>query len=336
MNQVVISQAVNTSPAAHVVSKLPSPFRTPRGEAFYMAAYEASMQLWTVPYEAVDLRSRFGNTHVVICGPRKAQPLVLLHCFATSLTSWAYNVAPLSQNHRVYALDMMGQPGKSIPDQPIQDRDDLAEWLTNSLDQLGIHRTDLIGYSFGGFAGLNYAMHAPDRLNKLILLSPAGSLVPLWKQFYIRGIVSALLPSVSQLLAKRLWFEWMFYKPNLKDEKTRRIYDRLLTQFALGQRHFRSAVGVLPIAYKDEELRSVRSPTLVLIGQQESLLDPVAAVRRAKQLIPGVQAELIPQASHDLPVSRAETVNERVLAFLKGDGGSEQMASAKPALPGGQ
>jgi hypothetical protein len=120
MNQVVSTQAANASPAAHVVSKLPSAFRTPRGEAEYMAAYEASMQLWTVPYEAVDLRSRFGSTHVVICGPRNAQALVLLHCFATSSTCWAYNVAPLSQNHRVYALDMMGQPGKSNPDQPIQ------------------------------------------------------------------------------------------------------------------------------------------------------------------------------------------------------------------------
>src|SRR5436190_15339750 len=166
MNQVVATRVVNTSPAPHVVSKLPSPFRTPRGEAEYMAAYEASMQLWTVRYEAVDLRSRFGSTHVVTCGPRNAQPLVLLHCFATSLTCWAYNVEPLSQNRRVYALDMMGQPGRSIPDAPIKNRNDLAEWLTDSLDQLGIDRTDLIGYSFGGFTGLNYAMRAPDRVDK--------------------------------------------------------------------------------------------------------------------------------------------------------------------------
>jgi pimeloyl-ACP methyl ester carboxylesterase len=84
-------------------------------------------------------------------------------------------------------------------------------------------------------------------------------------------------------------------------------------------------------------LRSVRSPTLVLIGEQESLLDPVAAVRRAKQLIPRVQAELIPQAIHDLPVSRAETVNQRVLAFLEGDegsgtGGVVQASAAEQAM----
>jgi hypothetical protein len=53
MNQVVTMPPVNTRPAAHIISKLPSPFRTPRGKAEYMAAYEASMQLWTVPFEAV-------------------------------------------------------------------------------------------------------------------------------------------------------------------------------------------------------------------------------------------------------------------------------------------
>jgi pimeloyl-ACP methyl ester carboxylesterase len=57
--------------------------------------------------------------------------------------------------------------------------------------------------------------------------------------------------------------------------------------------------------------------TLLLIGQQEALYDPVAAVKRAQQLIPDVQTELIPHAGHDLPIGKPETVNQRILAFLK-------------------
>jgi pimeloyl-ACP methyl ester carboxylesterase len=74
---------------------------------------------------------------------------------------------------------------------------------------------------------------------------------------------------------------------------------------------------VLPLACQDEELQRVKTPTLLLIGQQEALYDPVAAIARAQRLMPKIQAELIPQASHDLPVTRAETVNERVLGFLQ-------------------
>ena len=90
------------------MSNLPSAFKNPKGEAESIAAYAATMRLWPVPYESMDIRSRFGSTHLVICGPKDAPPLVLLYCFFTSLTIWAYNIADLSHDYRMYALDMMG------------------------------------------------------------------------------------------------------------------------------------------------------------------------------------------------------------------------------------
>jgi pimeloyl-ACP methyl ester carboxylesterase len=295
------------------MSNLPSPFKSKKGEAEYMAAYEATMQLWSVPYDAMDIPSRFGSTHLVVCGPKDAAPLVLLHCFFTSLTSWAYNVADLSRDYRVYALDMMGQPSKSVPDQPIRNREEMAEWLASVLDALGIRQTDLAGYSYGGFAALNYAIRAPERIKKLVLLTPIGSFVPLKTQFFIRGMLTRL--------PGHFWtnsmMHWFFYEPNLDNEDTKRIFDDLTNQMYLGGRSFRLPPTVPPVPYTDEELRGVRNPTLLLIGKQEALYNPVPAIERAKQLIPNIQAELIPQSSHDLPISKAETVNPRVLEFLK-------------------
>ena len=91
------------------------PFKSAEGERDYMAAYEATMRLWRVPYDSMDLVSRFGSTHVVVCGPTGAPPLVILHCFFTSLTTWVNNIADFSGGYRVYAPDMMGQPGKKHP-----------------------------------------------------------------------------------------------------------------------------------------------------------------------------------------------------------------------------
>jgi pimeloyl-ACP methyl ester carboxylesterase len=174
------------------MSNLPSAFKSPKGEAEYLAAYEATMRLWPVPYEPMGIPSLFGSTHVVVCGPKNAPPPVLLHCFMTSLTVWAYNIADFSRDHRVYALDMMGQPGKSIPDQHIRNREEMAEWLSSILDALGISQTDLAGYLYGGFAALNYAIRTPYRLRKLVLLTPIGSFVPLRTQFFIRGMLTRL------------------------------------------------------------------------------------------------------------------------------------------------
>jgi pimeloyl-ACP methyl ester carboxylesterase len=301
--------------STEIERKLPdlrSPFKSAKGEAEYMAAYEASMRLWAVPFEDMSVPSRFGITHLVVSGPNHAPALVLLHCFYTSLTSWAYNIADLSRNYRVYALDMMGQPSKSIPDQTIGSRDEMAEWLNAVLDQLPINEMDLVGYSYGGYAALNYAMGAPQRVRKLVLLTPVGALVPLKMQFFVRSMLTQL--------PGRFWTEsmmrWFFHKPNLNDEKVRTIFDLITNQMYLGIKHFRPGKFVLPLPFKDDELQGVEPPTLLLVGEQEALYNPVRALARAQDLIPNVQAEIVAQAGHDLPVSKAETVNPKVLAFL--------------------
>jgi pimeloyl-ACP methyl ester carboxylesterase len=85
----------------------------------------------------------------------------------------------------------------------------------------------------------------------------------------------------------------------------------------LGSRYFRMQAGVLPDVFSDEELRGIQVPTLLLIGQQEVLYDPSAALERARRLIPNFEGELIPRSSHDMTISQHEIVDRRVLEFLK-------------------
>jgi pimeloyl-ACP methyl ester carboxylesterase len=173
---------------------LPSPFKSPKGEAEFMAAYAATLRLWPVPYESMDITGRYGRTHLVASGPKDAPTLVLLHMYLTSLTQWAANIADLSRDYRVYAIDVMGQPSKSIPDRPLKSREDCVEWLSELLDALNVESTYLVGASFGGWFTLNYALGAPERLKKIVLLSPAGVFVPLAKQMYVRGMLNTLFP----------------------------------------------------------------------------------------------------------------------------------------------
>lgn len=74
---------------------------------------------------------------------------------------------------------------------------------------------------------------------------------------------------------------------------------------------------MLPQLFTDEELRSVALPTLLLIGGEERLYDPVHAIERARRLLPNVDAELITEAGHELPASKPATLDSRVLEFLE-------------------
>ena len=111
-----------TSKESHIMS-FPFPFRTPEvGEAKFLAAYNAALKLSrTVPVpEELDIPTRFGMTHVVAAGPKDAPALVLLHGYMATSVMWAPNIADLCGDHRVYAIDVMGQPSKSVPDDPIE------------------------------------------------------------------------------------------------------------------------------------------------------------------------------------------------------------------------
>lgn len=101
-----------------------SAFRSSAGEAAYFTAYDAALKRWPVPNDELDLSNRFGVTPVVASGPSNAPPLLLLHGYWATLTMWTPNVAEFGQGHRVYAIDVMGQPGKRIPAEPLRNAAD--------------------------------------------------------------------------------------------------------------------------------------------------------------------------------------------------------------------
>jgi hypothetical protein len=66
----------------------------------------------------------------------------------TTLTMWVPNLSRLSKSHRVCAIDVMGQPGKSMPSEPMRNAADHVEWSTAVLDALHLdtpHRKGALG-----------------------------------------------------------------------------------------------------------------------------------------------------------------------------------------------
>jgi pimeloyl-ACP methyl ester carboxylesterase len=71
-----------------------------------------------------------------------------------------------------------------------------------------------------------------------------------------------------------------------------------------------------PRVLRDDELRRISVPTLVMIGDKEKIYDAGAALARAEALIPGVKTLLVPDASHDLMFCQSSRVNAALKAFL--------------------
>jgi pimeloyl-ACP methyl ester carboxylesterase len=306
------------SDGLRVQERLPGtrfPFKTPEGEAAYLASYEAAMKLWPVPYEEREFPTRFGMTHVVISGPKDAPPLVLLHGYMATLMMWAPNIADFSKEYRVYAVGVMGEPSRSIPAEPIRDRADFVSWITATLDGLHLGRVLLAGMSFGGWLALAYAVAKPERVEKLVLLS-VGGFLPMTRQFTLRGMLMVFWPT---RLTVSSFMHWLGVKENPAYPDTRGM-GKLIELTYLGLKYFRmpqETARIMPTVFSDGELRSMQMPTLVLFGDHEVICDPAAALARALRLIPDCRGELVPGPRHDMCARQHRLVDARVLHFLK-------------------
>jgi pimeloyl-ACP methyl ester carboxylesterase len=220
---------------------------------------------------------------------------------------WFANIAALSCHYRIYAVDTIGGAGRSVVVHPPKSKADLAGWLNSVLDALRITQAHILGHSYGGWLALNFALSAPERTKRLILLAPVG-LQPFVSQFWLRGIPAMLFPRRSFITG---FMKWMTVEGFVVNEL-------FVEQFVLGMQTFRPRcqIRALPTVFTDDELRQIKAHTLLLIGGKEVIYDPEVAVKRAKQLIPNIEAEVVPNASHGLPMEQAEWVNERILEFL--------------------
>ena len=305
----------------------PSAFNTPEGEARYLAAYDAALKLWPVPYDEIDISTRFGTTHVVASGPKEAPPLVLLHGYMATSVMWSPNVIDFSRDYRVYAIDTMGQPGKSVPGEPIRDAAGYVAWLTATLDGLRLDRVALVGMSFGGWLALTYAVAAPDRIQKLVLLS-AGGLVPIARQFSLRGMLMVFFPTRFTVNSFMRWAGFTD-RPGERDARP------VLNLMYLGMKHFRmpaETVRIAANALSDDQLRAMRVPTLLLMGDREVLCDAAAALARARRLMPDFEGDLVPGCRHDMCFSQHRLVDARVLDFLKKPRPADRVRAAERSV----
>jgi pimeloyl-ACP methyl ester carboxylesterase len=240
-----------------------------------------------------------------------------------TLTMWWPNIAAFSKDYRLYAIDVMGQPSKSRPNEPIGSAADFVSWLSVTLDALELDRVFLVGMSFGGWLALNCAVAAPQRVRKLVLLSPGG-LLPMVRQFTVRGLIMVWFPTH---LTVNSFFRWLGF--------TYRAYANLLDLVCLGLKHFRMPIEtarVIPAVVSDEALRAMRVPTLLLIGDQEVISNPVQALDRARRLIPDFEGELVPGCRHDMCASRHDIVDARVLVFLNKAPVDDRAATARRSV----
>src|SRR3954454_9763138 len=98
------------------------------------------------------------------------RPMILLHGGLGSGEMFAPILPLLADHHEVILPDLQGHGRTADIDRPIDHRL-MADDIAALIDQLGLDKPDIVGYSLGGGAAFFTALKYPEKISKLVLIS---------------------------------------------------------------------------------------------------------------------------------------------------------------------
>jgi len=220
---------------------------------------------------------------------------------------------PLAERHRLYAPDIVGQPGRSAQERPSPKGDGHAFWVEDVLDGLGLERAPLVGISYGAAIAIRTMGVATERVSGAALVSPAG----IAASPFLRILVEIGAPT-------------LLYRLRPTEERLRRAamalftepedpaFDPAIRQLGAALRHLRLDAD-LPRMATEEELAGFGEPVAVFASEEDAFFPARAVLSRAREIFPKLdQAHLLEGCRHVPSKAALGRVNERVLAFLAG------------------
>lgn len=268
--------------------------------------------LWTPDKARSTLEARYlkpSDTLVTVAGTRirvrdtgskdaSLTPVIMIHGFGSSLETWEAWAASLDDNRRIIRFDLPGS-GLSDPDATENYTDARTMRLLLSLmDALGLERADIIGNSIGGRIAWRFAAQHPDRVRKLVLVSPDGFASPGFdygKTAEVPAIMSAMRWTLPKPMLKANLDPSYGDPARLSADTVTRYHDLMLGPGSRGALLARMQQTVL--VDPKTILPNIEAPTLLLWGEKDALI-PISNAQDYLELLPNATLLALPGLGH--------------------------------------
>ncbi|KEA52702.1 MULTISPECIES: alpha/beta fold hydrolase [Mangrovibacter] len=261
-------------------------------------------------------------------GPRDAQPIMFHHGWPLSADDWdAQMLFFLSQGFRVIAHDRRGH-GRSSQISSGHDMDHYAADAAAVVAHLDLHNVVHVGHSTGGGEVARYVAKygQPDgRVAKAVLMSAVPPLM-VKTDSNPEGTPLSVFDGFRKALAENRSQFYLdvasgpFYGFNRPDTK---VVDGMVYNWwrqgmmgsALAQ-----YLGIKAFSETDqtEDLKTITVPTLVMQGDDDQVVPYKDAALLQDKLLKNSTLKVYPGFPHGMLTTHAETINNDILAFIKG------------------
>lgn len=280
-------------------------FRTIESQNEYFEAYEKALKLIAMPVVEKYVTTSFGDSHVVCSGDENNPPLVLLHASSCGSPIWYKNLSFWSNYFSVYGIDLIGESSKSILTRKMKTPKDNALWLDETLTGLGLEQVFLCGLSIGGWNAANYAGFYPEKVIKLVLLSPVQTFAKMYPSFFFKIMKMGFHPTRENV---ENYIGW-------GSEREEPLPDSIIKLFTISVMNMNSNAS-FPKWLKRKQLWNIKMPVLMLLGENEFAFSTKKAVKRARTVCGNLELHIVEGASHLLCASEPDYINNKVLEFL--------------------
>ncbi len=246
------------------------------------------------------------KTHLTIGG--EGPPLLYLHS-ASGETEWMPFHAELAKHFTVY---LPAHPGFADSKGLEQTRDiyDLAWHYVDLIQELKLGPVPIVGFSLGGWTGVELAILRPQLVKKLVMVAAAGVRVP-------EAPMGELFIDNLEKLKKLLFFDQS--DPSIPQAMPTSLDDPRIVMW-LRAREATARIAWNPYLHNPrlpQHLRRVECPTLILWGRHDKLLPLGMGEFYAKE-IPGARLEVFENCGHMLPFEKPQQFAAKTVEFLRG------------------
>lgn len=251
------------------------------------------------------------GTHIAyrIDGAADKPVLVLSNSIGTTLHMWDAQIPELSKHFRVLRFDTRGHGASSVP-AGAYSLDRLGRDVIELLDALRIEKAHFLGLSLGGFIGQWLGIHAPDRIDRLILANTSSYLgpTPQWDE-RIAAVLQAqdMTETAAMFLAN--WFP-----ARMLEAKEPVVEEFRAMLLATDRQGLAGNYAVVRDADLRRTIALIPRPTLVIAGRDDTVTlashgELIAAT------VPGAKLVTL-SAVHLSNIERPAEFMDAVLGFL--------------------
>lgn len=293
--------------------RTPSPvghWNSRAGYEAFTSDYERAWEAMPVPDETLDVRTGFGFVRVyrfaATTETPTQHPFVLLPGRSSPSPIWADNMASLLEVGDVYVLDLLGEPGLSVQEVPIEDFADNAAWLDQALAQLPEEKFNLLGLSIGGWTATSMATHHPERVASLLLIDPVYTFGNIPAETAVRAI-----PASVPWLPKSWRDSFASYTAGgapVEDEPVARMIETAMSAYSIKLPQ--------PTLIPEADLEGLQMPVLAVLAGKSVMHDPQEATKVAERALQDGTVVVYPEASHAVGSEEAARIAQEIEAFL--------------------